>query len=432
MLAFKHAADKYTGLKADGTTIRPLINGANRSPRTYQMCAYGLVTALGGTKETGFYPIFNSTVNAPNLFNPNITRTGETPYKGETLTFAQNGMTYVLSGVKDTVATNLTKLYNPQSAYGHLWTNNFWPMDSKASFGGDGHDLKFGDSSKTTRRKFVKTSSTSADMLVSDDMKDHNSFFGMTYTFDFTIPAGYVGPLEYAFVGDDDMWVFLDGQLVSDIGGVHLMVGEYTNLWDFFEVDNSKDSEHTLTVFYTERGASGSTCWMNVTVPEIRKPSSEIPPEEKTGSLELKKEVTGKEGGTYSFAISMEGVDEYLITRGEEVMHGTMEDGRAFLTLADGESVFFPDVPDGTAYTITESEYDCDTSFTDGTSTVKGRTFTGTITADVNVMVTCTNVFHGGHLPDTGVGSLLWLLRTGGGLAAVGGCSAIGLRRKRR
>ena len=58
----------------------------------------------------------------------------------------------------------------------------------------------------------------------SDDGQNHNSFFGMQYAVTFTLTEDYVGPLEYYFFGDDDMWVFLDRQLVCDIGGVHSSV----------------------------------------------------------------------------------------------------------------------------------------------------------------------------------------------------------------
>lgn len=92
-------------------------------------------------------------------------------------------------------------------------------------------------------------------------------------------------PIEFNFSGDDDVWVFIDGQLVLDVGGDHDVVegtinfanktatvnrvknsnsnsggasGVNTNVVkDFSTILSSPDyftKEHTLTMFYMERG----------------------------------------------------------------------------------------------------------------------------------------------------------------------------------
>lgn len=105
------------------------------------------------------------------------------------------------------------------------------------------------------------------------DNSDHNYFFGMRYDVTFKI-GDYVGPLNYTFSGDDDLWVVLDGKkIVIDLGGIHEVARKKVDLWDYVKDKDKKidkEKEHTLTILYMERGAYRSNCEMEFTLPSAR------------------------------------------------------------------------------------------------------------------------------------------------------------------
>ncbi len=351
-------------------------------------CTFGLANSLKDGKI-----VYNEWVVAPNLFNDG-TANGKHPYENSSLTFSQVGDTYTLSAATVNGVGSISGLqdfFNPSPKLGTIhetiFTNDFWPLDKATNktdpnFGSSSPDIEpiyyQGFASKDSINGTWSSESTT--FPVSDDGNAHNSFFGMQYAVEFTLTKDYVGPLEYYFFGDDDMWVFLDNQLVCDIGGVHSSVGEYVDLWDYLEKET--EGKHTLTFFYTERGASGSTCYMNFTLPSV----SGINLEQKTGELKIRKQVVGDTGNTEEFNFKIqfykadgnEIQDDYSYSKydgnGEELKSDLVVHTGSVFTLCDGEYIIIKYLPFGLRYTVTETPSDGYTV----SSTVNGILQTGT------------------------------------------------------
>lgn len=108
-----------------------------------------------------------------------------------------------------------------------------------------------------------------------DSERGNNNYFGMRYDVTFKI-GDYVGPLNYKFTGDDDLWVVLDGKkIVIDLGGIHSAATGDVDLWQYIGdkenlTEAQKQQTHTLTILYMERGAGASNCQMEFTLPSAK------------------------------------------------------------------------------------------------------------------------------------------------------------------
>lgn len=375
-----------------------------------QGCTFGIAHSLVNGKVQ-----YSDGIIAPPLFNEDISDAdvpGKTSYdNGEyTLQFERAGDTYTFDAVLGTSVRDLEYFVHPKTGdktYTHIWTNNYWPMDSAPSYGTLGHDFKHGDYTRESLRRAI--GSTAAKYPPSDDGLDHNAYFGMHYSLEFKLDEDYIGPLEYFFYGDDDMWVFLDDTLICDIGGVHSSVGEHVNLWDFLPKGSS--GKHNLTFFYMERGAAGSTCYMRFTLPSV----SAATVSQSTGQLRIEKEIFGlKDDREYEFVISFFDeygdplLDDYSYTKfskdGEIIKDDILVHDGAKFTLKGDEYIFIKYLPIGTQFTVTEKEgddYKAVIQIDDGekmeTNTASGE-ITDTV-ADVTVCFTNMVTF---RLPSTG------------------------------
>ena len=147
---------------------------------------------------------------------------------------------------------------------------------------------------------------------------EHNKYsFGMNLGAEFYMPKdGKVNnqDMVFNFTGDDDVWVFIDGVLVLDLGGIHQALDGSINFatgeikYDkkqsygdtpagtitqaFGEAGETWDptayKTHHLSFFYLERGDGGSNCKIRFNLPV--KPSKAIDIEKETlGTIDANK-----------------------------------------------------------------------------------------------------------------------------------------------
>lgn len=395
-------------------------------------CTFGLVKGL----DDQGHIVYADDISAPKLFDDG-SAIGKREITNYSLDFNRAGDTYTLSAVSGAGLDNLenfTRLdryVNGEMFWQNrvIYTNNFWPMD-----GNQGTDGLTGE--YYNRGSFVGYGGN--DMYPpSDDSKAHNNLFGMVYSVNFKLTEDYVGPLEYYFFGDDDMWVFLDGRLICDIGGVHSSVGAYVNLWDYIKKGDA--GEHTLKFYYTERGLSGSTCYMQFTLPSV----SSNTPSYQNSQLKVQKEVVGSADSNteFSFDISIEHENEvvegsdYSIVRydaeGNRVESSLLTGGKGSFKLKANEYVIIDYLQHGTKYTIKETGaegFEVSNQIDSGTIN-KSETVVGTIPQGKGSIVLFTNTARP-KLPNTGgTGTTLFVF---GGMFLMGLAYAGIVYRKRR
>ena len=367
ILAFGNAncGTGMSGYLFDGSTL----NKYSSKNSGYGGATFGLASGLNsdGTIK------YNEWVVAPKLFNEGSAN-GKQTYTGSSLTFNRVGDTYTLSSAtlknsngQSNTLSGLQYFFNPSptsnTTHTHIFTNNFWPMDQAASK----TDALWGEYGNTgTYQGFAETngynwSGLAGNFPQSDDGNKHNWFFGMNFSLNFNLTADYEGPLEYYFFGDDDLWVFLDGRLICDIGGVHSSIGEFVNLSDYLPVGST--GQHTLSFFYTERGASGSTCYMSFTLPSV----SEATTRRDVGSLQLSKKVENENKEVmnqpteeeYRFKVELltaangSSLNSTFTYGKSDGTYGTLKSGGTIVLKAN-ETAMITGIPAGTYYRVTE------------------------------------------------------------------------------
>lgn len=217
------------------------------------------------------------------------------------------------------------------------------------------------------------------------DGSEHDKYsFGMNLDAEFYMPEyGKVNDqnMVFDFTGDDDVWVFIDGVLVLDLGGIHqaldgsinFATGEITygktqshgsqpaGTIDqaFKEAGETWDSTpyktHHLSFFYLERGDGGSNCKIKFNLPV--KPSKAIDIEKETlGTIDENKKFQFQLFVDSSPASYQGKYSVYDAYTNQVVQSNLQTSNNGVITLTKGRfaRVQSDDFTDDTTYTVRE------------------------------------------------------------------------------
>lgn len=226
-----------------------------------------------------------------------------------------------------------------------------------------------------------------------------NVHFGMTMDTMFIQPKdGKIDGknMAFEFAGDDDVWVYIDGVLVLDIGGIHAVQGgsidfatgktyinnkETTTLYDIMKSHKDKAyleenfvevngkmvfknyTDHNIKFYYLERGAGASNCKLKFNIQSVPRDSIRVTKQVENineGSFsdvefEFKLYLESEETSG-SDIITIDGTN-YKLYKGKETVDGLFK-------LKHGQTVEFKEIAEvGTKYIVQEvglnqDEYD--------------------------------------------------------------------------
>lgn len=111
----------------------------------------------------------------------------------------------------------------------------------------DGEDFQYLDDAKTVKN------------IMFDNTSGHNFGFTMKFQAKFV----YIPGQEFEFLGDDDVWVFINNRLVVDIGGQHQEVSGSVNL---DTLGLTPGETYPFHIFYVERHTSSSNFKMRTSM----------------------------------------------------------------------------------------------------------------------------------------------------------------------
>lgn len=226
----------------------------------------------------------------------------ETPYFSETFLRGDNPLQITLGNVYNNIYFPFELNANGYWEYDSQKEGRTLKQDADGSYFMDETSafyLKYGSEKSPSYMPFHLAAEGHGDSEANAvDRNGLNYMFGQRMDLQFTVPEGGVvtdtegneREVTFEFSGDDDCWIFIDGQLVLDMGGIHDAVRGTINFktkeWNryraldannnngtadghgTFTLSGDEETVHTLTMFYMERGLNASNLRITFNFPQ--------------------------------------------------------------------------------------------------------------------------------------------------------------------
>ena len=284
---------------------------------------------------------------------------------------------YLFGGRPDSAVKN----YTPAGGLLTLGDDGYYGFDANSQYAA--YNKKLNKFDLSPQNSCANQTDTPCFTPFGHNTEEDKYSFGMNLGADFYMPeGGQVNgqDMVFDFTGDDDVWVFIDGVLVLDLGGIHQALDGSINFatgkitYDktqrygnppaatitqaFTNAGKTWDSTayktHHLSFFYLERGDGGSNCKIRFNLPV--KPSKAIDIEKETlGTIDADKQFqfqlfVGSSSTPYQGKYSV--YDAYT----NQVLFDTQTSNNGVITLAKGQfaRVQSDSFTDATPYKVRE------------------------------------------------------------------------------